>query len=373
MGSSSELQNKAGQSQVRWAPWGKLPAEISGYLSSRPVHSQSPGTWVQFSTGLDFSACMAAGVSLVSLWGLVGPNISLCAVGLGEVGEKLKWCSHCCPCVRFGGCFWRVFFLVLFGFYVEMHESRVCVNLWKWGGVEGGLGSVGASGRWAALLGRSCLRRRGRPWHKKVGRCLGQRMVVWGLAWQGSDRNGLPQSSALPWGASQHGQVGWFAEQMPSCGLAMKQDELQPAMGGMQEKNFSGRVVLRRLGLKRQVGCISAAVRCQNHLTVRFATLVLASSERWMNRTSVPECEHCSVGLLLWKQSAGNAETSAPLSLSDSVAFPINFRISLKPIVYKTIWEVARVAFWVVPRIGSLSIALYSLTTDVMKTISCLL
>lgn len=71
--------------------------------------------------------------------------------------------------------------------------------------------------------------------------------------------------------------------------------------------------------------------------------------------------------------AAGNAETTAPLSLSDSVAFPLNFRISLKPIVYKTICEVARVDFWVVPSIGSLSIALYTLTTDVMKTISCLL
>lgn len=38
------------------------------------------------------------------------------------------------------------------------------------------------------------------------------------------------------------------------------------------------------------------------------------------------------------KASAGNEETTPPLSFSISAAFPIRFRISLKPVVYKTFY-----------------------------------
>lgn len=84
----------------------------------------------------------------------------------------------------------------------------------------------------------------------------------------------------------------------------------------------------------------------------------------------MPGQEHCGADSDS-KASAGNKETAAPLSFSISAAFPFHFRIGMKPVVYKTFYWIASVAFLVHPSVGTL-ITLHDLTTAFMKTIFCL-
>lgn len=83
----------------------------------------------EFCTGIDFSACVAAGVSLVSRWCLVAANVSLCAVRLGGDGGETEMMQPLLLLCVVWWVFLKGFFFGLVWFYVEMHEYQVCMNL----------------------------------------------------------------------------------------------------------------------------------------------------------------------------------------------------------------------------------------------------